>query len=448
MEKSKVYWFGPRCPPSYVVKGQRLFEEAKLYECFKKGDSVAIKIHCGEWSNTGYLRPSIVTGIVEMVKEYGGDPFVTDTTTLLYGPYVGRTQALHQYQTAARNGFTEATLGCPFVVADGDYGTDDVKVEADGNYLRFTYLASAIANADALIALSHFKGHDQGVYGGAIKNIGIGCCSKRGKIATHMNTHPEYGMPGYIFNPEKCGGKECPLYGTCHENCPVDAFKIVKRKPYARWDRESCVGCGGCWFRLGCGVIQFPPNREIVTPAAFADSVAAVIRRLGKDHVGFINYAIDISPACDCAMFSDSWMLPNLGVFASKDIVAVDMACLNAADQAEAVRGSKVFDEGILGEPWLPGQEKFTFVATFPRYQEVSQWIQVNAAVKLGIGSTKYELIEAELDDPQKFVPPRMREHTVGYGLRKKFKLGSPKPDPECYRKTPKVALEELTRKP
>ncbi|MFQ6075549.1 MAG: DUF362 domain-containing protein [Candidatus Bathyarchaeia archaeon] len=449
MEKSKVYWFGPRCPPSYVVKGQRLFEEAELYKCFDKGDIVAMKIHCGEWNNTGYLRPSLVASIVEMVREYGGDPFVTDTTTLLYGPYIGRTQAQHQYKTAARNGFTEATLGCPFIVADGDYGMDDVKVEIDGNYLKFTYLAAAIANADAMIAVSHFKGHITGVFGGAIKNLGIGCCSKRGKAATHLNTHPQYGVYGYAFNPEKCKGEECPLYETCSENCPVGAFKVVKEKPYARWDRESCVGCGGCWYRVrSCDVMEFPANREFVSPAVFADSAAAVIKHLGKDHVGFINYAIDISPSCDCAMFTDSWILPNLGVFASRDMVAIDKACLDAADRAQAVPGSKAFDEGVLDEPWLPGHEKFTFVSIFPNYQEVSQWIQINATAKLGVGSSEYELIEAELEDLRRYNQPPMRDHTTGYRLRNKYRIAAPKPDPECYQKVPKITLEELTKRP
>jgi len=154
---SKVYYFGPRTPPSDVVKGQRLFEVAGLNECFKNGDSVAIKIHCGEWNNTGYLRPSFVAAIVDTVKEYGGDPFVCDTTTCYL---VSRGTGLDMVKTAARNGFTAQTLGCPFIVADGNYGLDEVEVPVkDGILLKRAYMAEAIANADSLIVLTHFKGH-------------------------------------------------------------------------------------------------------------------------------------------------------------------------------------------------------------------------------------------------------------------------------------------------
>ena len=446
--KSKVFFMGPRGPPSTVEKGQRLFEVAGLHECFEKGDRVAIKIHCGEWNNTGYLRPNVVTGIVETVKEYGGDPFVTDTTTLQYNSVGARTTAQDEYRCAARNGFTEATLGCPFIVADGDYGVDDVKVAVEGNVLKATYIASAIANADAMIVLSHFKGHGSGVYGGAIKNVGIGCCSKRGKSVTHLLFHHQYGVDGYRFHPEKCLGNECPRYTICSENCPVDAFRVVDDAPYARWDREQCAGCGGCWYRFGCGVIESPPGREFYTPATFADSAKAAIDLIGAEHVGFISYAIDISPACDCASFSDTWMLPNLGVFASKDIVAIDKACLDASMAVPAIPGSRAFDEGIPDDAGRAGHEHFTYISTFPRFTEVSQWIQVNTAVRLGLGSTDYELIEAIPGVPEKYLLPELKDHPAGYRMRKKFALKSPKPAPGCYQDTVRMAVDELTKTP
>lgn len=448
MEKSKVYWLGPRGNLSDVVKGQLVFEAAGLQECFRRGDRVAIKVHCGEWNNTGYLRPSIVVGIVEAVKEHGGDPFVTDTTTLQYSATAGRTTAQDEYKTAARNGFTEATLGCPFIVADGDYGLDDVEVEVDGNLLRFSYVARSIAEADAMIALTHFKGHPLGVFGGAIKNLGIGCCSKRGKIATHLMTHPRFGVrSGYVFAPEKCKGEDCPVYKTCSENCPVGAFRVTKEPPYAKFDRSKCVGCAGCWFRIGCGVFTYPEDWYSVGPAVYADSAKAVIKVLGEKHVGFVNYAIDISPWCDCAPFSDSWMLPNLGVFASKDIVAIDKACLDASDRVQAVPGTKPYDEGLIGEPWKAGHEHFTY-ASPSRRPEISQWIQINAAVGLGMGSTDYELVEAAPESLHRYNMPRMREHPAGYWLRRKFRVQSPEPDPECYQKEPRIAIERWERKP
>jgi len=449
---SKVYFMGPRAPTgnvalSYVAKGQRIFDAAGLNECFKKGDRVAIKVHCGEWNNTGYLRPSIVAGIVEKVKEYGGDPFVTDTTTLIYGSKLGRVLAQDMYKTAARNGYTEATLGCPFVVADGDYGLDDVKVRVDGNFLNYAYIARAIADADAMIAVTHFKGHTTGVYGGAIKNLGIGCTSKRGKTATHMMTSPLYGIGAtWPFHPEKCRGKDCISYQTCLELCPVGAVKLKENAPYIEWDRKKCVGCGSHWFLFACGVSWYPPDYEYACPAAFADSAAAVVKLLGKEHVGYINFAIDISPWCDCASNTDSWLLPNLGVFASKDLVAIDKACLDAADKAPAVPGSKAYDKGFKDEPWKEGHEKFTYVST--RYPEVSQWIQVNSARSLGLGSTEYELVEVEPGSMYLYVPPQYRDHPTGYALRKRFRIETAEPDLAAYRKKPKVDLNDLKKKP
>ena len=449
MSKSKVYWFEPRGALSTVVKGQRLFELASLNDCFSKGDTVAIKIHCGEWNNTGYLRPSIVSGIVETVKDYGGDPFVCDTTTLYGG---ARTIAQDMYKVAARNGFTSATLGCPFIVADGDMGTDDVKVRVDGNYLNYTYIAKAIANADAMIVLTHFKGHPSGIFGGAMKNVGIGCCSKRGKSVTHLVKHPRYGVPRYTFNPELCKGTDCPIYKSCSESCPTGAFQVVDEKPYARLDLDECSGCLGCTSKTECGVLSVDHDelKEMWQsfPATIPDSAKAVINHLGREHVGFISYAIDISPWCDCMGFTDSYILPNLGVYASKDIVSIDKACLDAADRTEGVPGSKAFDEDIENEPWKAGHEKFTYIPCSNRFKEVSQWIQINAASNIGLGSIDYELIEATPGPPEKYVMPKFREHSWGYIFNRRFKGDMPMPDLDCFKKKPKISIEELTKKP
>jgi uncharacterized Fe-S center protein len=441
MAKTSVYWSDARAPPSYVEKGQKLFEDAGLMDCFRNGDSVAIKAHCGDWNNTGYLRPNIVAGIVESVKEYGGDPFVCDTTTLYWRTRITMQDLL---KTAARNGYTEASLGCPFIVADGDIGLDDVKVSVDGNFFRSTYIARAIADADALIALSHFKGHGMGSYGGAIKNLGIGCCSKRGKIVTHLMLHPTMGLGTWKFNPEKCIGKDCPVYQRCNEDCPVEAFWLTEDKPHAHRDLEKCIGCIDCGIRRGCGVLVRPAGYEQIYPAAFADSAKAVVNILGREHVGYITYAIDISPECDCAGYSDTWILPNFGVFASKDMVAIDKACLDMSDKSEGVAGSALYDEGRPETPWMTGHEKFTNVHD----TVISQWSQINAAVRIGCGSIDYELVEATPAPPMRYTMPKFRDHYPGYRDRRKFRLESLRPDPSCYIEKPKMTLSELTRKP
>jgi len=441
---SKVYYFGPRAPPSDVVKGQRLFEVAGLNECFNKGDSVAVKIHCGEWDNTGYMRPSFIAAIVETVKEYGGDPFVVDTTTCYLA---ARGTGLDLVKTAARNGFTSATLGCPFVVGDGEYGLSEVKVPVKGGILlKHAYMAEAIANADALIVLTHFKGHGEGVYGGAIKNIGIGCSSKQGKSMIHMFQHPHWGWLAHEFHPEKCIGKECPIYDRCGESCPSGAFTLAEGKPYARFDRDTCIGCYECGLRIPCGVFVRPKDsrREEYFPAVIADAAKAYVEHMGRDHVGLINYAIDIAPSCDCVQHSDAWILPNLGVFGSKDAVAIDTACLDLADKSPAVPGSRPFDEELTGEPWMAGHEKFTNIRKVP----LSQWTSINGGILNGLGSAKYELIEAEPGPPERYRAPRLREHPPGYWTRKAFAICRPRVDPDCYLETPRATLEELQRKP
>ncbi len=443
MSIPKVYCFDPRAQMSDVIKGQRLFEVAGLNECFAEGDSVAVKIHCGERNNTGYLRPSLIAGIVETVKEYGGEPFVCDTTTCYLA---SRTTGQDLIRTATRNGFTSQTLGCPFVVADGELGLDEVKAEVNGNFLRYAYFAEAIADADALIVLTHFKGHPGGVYGGALKNLGIGCSSKQGKSIVHLFQHPRWGLPAYQFHPEKCLGTECPVHTKCGENCPTGSFSLKQEKPYAQWDRSTCIGCMECDLRFTCGVVAKPTGSKVnsLFPAAISDAAKAFIDYLGSEHVGFINYALDITPLCDCMTWSDAWILPNLGVFASKDIVAIDTACLDASDMAQAVPGSMPYDEGFSGEPWKNGNEKFTNI----RERPLSQWLTVNAAIKLGLGSSDYELVEATPGAAGRYRDPKLKKHQSGYYTRKAYAIHKPRFEPECYLEAERVTLEELTPRP
>ncbi|MCW3988283.1 MAG: DUF362 domain-containing protein, partial [Candidatus Bathyarchaeota archaeon] len=179
-------------------------------------------------------------------------------------------------------------------------------------------------------------------------------------------------------------------------------------------------------------------------PAAISDAAKAYVDYMGRDHVGFINYAIDITPTCDCVPYSDMHILPNLGVFASKDIIAIDMACLDASVQMQAVPGSRPYDEELEGEPWKAGHEKFTNIMRIP----VSQWSSVNAAIKLGLGSADYELIEAIPGPRERYGQKKYREHHPSYFTRKPFSINKPRFEPECYLEDIKVTLEELSGRP
>jgi len=187
---SKVYYMNDRSTSiqtSLVAKMLTLFDAADFGAMIHPGDVVAIKLHMGEWNNTAYLRPVYVRALVEKIKSLGAEPMVVDTTTLPYWPHASRATSLDYLNTVARNGFTHAAVGCPIVIADGYIGTDDVLIDLpEGFILKEQYIATGIALADSMIALSHFKGHPMGTYGGALKNVGVGCASKRGKLNLHL----------------------------------------------------------------------------------------------------------------------------------------------------------------------------------------------------------------------------------------------------------------------
>ncbi len=196
---SKVYFMDDRyagLPSSLPAKAQQLFDEANLDGCFEPGDSVAVKCHMGEWYNSAYLRPILIRAVADRVKENGGQPFVVETTTAPYYHYCSRSTAQFHLETAAANGFTPQSMGCPIIIADGTYGTEDVRVDIpDGILLKEGFMAKAIADADAMIVVSHFKGHGSGVYGGSIKNVAIGCSSKRGKLNVTSRPTPTWAGP-------------------------------------------------------------------------------------------------------------------------------------------------------------------------------------------------------------------------------------------------------------
>lgn len=443
---SKVYFMDDRysgLTSSLPAKAQQLFDHAGLGECFEAGDSVAIKCHMGEWYNTGYLRPILVRVIVDKVKEHGGIPFVTDTTTAPYSLYGSRSQEQFYLETAAANGFTTESMGCPVIIADGAYGTEDVRVDIpDGILLKEGHLGRAIADADAMIVVSHFKGHGSGVYGGSIKNVAIGCSSKRGKLNVHLTTHPDVGMKYWSFQGENCIGEECPDATACNNLCPVGAIRIVG--DHMEWDQDACIGCFGHqrpFFR--CETWGKEKSQECGKwfLIAMGDAATGYLRQMGPENVGFLTYAVDITPYCDCAHGADRPVIPNLGVFASRDMVAVDVAALDMADKAPGIPGSRAEDK----EAMEPGVEKFTTIIGN------SQWVTANACARLGSGSTDYELVAPPVsDDEAKFVYHRFSpERPSGYYLAKGIeKFGTWLPlGGFKYNSEPSVPYDELTKR-
>jgi hypothetical protein len=428
---------------SIPAKAVQLFEHAQLTECFDPGDSVAIKCHMGEWHNTAYLRPILIRVIVDKVKENGGRPFVTDTTTAPYYFYGSRsTKDLH-LETAARNGFTKESMGCPIIISDGMYGTEDVKVDIpDGVILKEGYLARDIANADSMIVVSHFKGHGSGVYGGSIKNVSIGCSSKRGKINVHLCNHPEVGWKYWTFHGENCIGEECPDATLCNNMCPVGALKI--KKDHAEWSGDACIGCFGHqrpFFRCDLwGREKYEDWRNWFL-IAMGDTASGYVDHIGKENIGYLTYALDIAPACDCVPGSDRPVIPNLGVFASRDMVAIDVAALDMSDEAQGIPGSLAEERDVM----KPGDEKFTGIVG------MSQWITANTCHHHGAGSKEYELVTPPTSEDESafchptFSPKRPSGYYLAKGLEK-FGTWTPSGGFK-YRKTPSISIEELSKR-
>ena len=383
---------------SLIAKTVTVFDAAGLDKLISPGDVVAIKVHCGEWNSSAYLRPVYARAIADRVKEAGGRPFVCDTTTLTYGPFASRANELDLLETAARNGFTSATLGCPFICADGYIGTSDYRVDIpEGYLLKEAYVAQAIAAADVLITLSHFKGHGMGVIGGAIKNLGIGAQSKRGKFNVHMGRHPRYGIGNVVnFNPDAFAGKDRdPEWNIIEDCCPHGLFKITDDEKIA-WDKENCIGCLGCLGVMNPRGI-FEPSQDLfdATDIAIADAALAVTKTVPK--VGFINLAIDVSPKCDCAGFSDVPIVPHLGVFASTDPVAIDQACVDKARHAPGIPGSLSEEMGVDA----PGDRKFDLAGA--AIEGLSEQTTINTGVVIGLGSRKYTMVDVSPAGNDKF---------------------------------------------
>ena len=434
---AKVYFMDDRSQSnqtSLVAKMLTLFDAAGFSDLIKPNDVVAVKLHMGEFNNTAYIRPVYVRALVDKIKSLGGDPMVVDTTTLPYFTYASRVTALDHLKTVARNGFTMASVGCPIVIADGYTGTDDILIDLpEGFILKEQYVGSAIALADSMILLSHFKGHPMGTYGGALKNMGVGCASKRGKLNLHLGGHPRYGLRARPYVPERCIGKECPDFDVCGQICSVGAITVAGDKIV--WDKTKCVGCLACIPLLAmCGVAMMPDDYFDATAAAISDSALAAAKSVNHK-IGYINLALDISPFCDCVTYSDRSIVPNLGVFASWDPVAIDSACLQKATESAGMPGSVAEAKAVM----MPGLPKFTACGSF---MGISQEIQPNVGQKIGLGSREYELIEVPpLDTDEQFTFSRV---PAGAKHSKLFaKKGDIYP-PGGFKRADEVDLEDM----
>lgn len=372
MEASKVYFDDFRAPvgTNLLMKLDRLLRRAGMDQIDFNKKLTAIKIHFGEPGNLSYLRPNYAKVVADLVKELGGIPFLTDCNTL----YAGRRKnALEHMDAAYENGFSPFSTGCQIIIGDGLKGTDDVEVPVvGGTYVKTAKIGRAIMDADVFLSLSHFKGHEATGFGGALKNIGMGCGSRRGKMEQHSSGKPEVDQ------------KHCVGCGMCVKQCAHGAISFSPQRR-AAIDHEKCVGCGRCIGVCNFDAIGNPngcANEDL--NRKMAEYTKAVVDGRPHFHICLVR---DVSPYCDCHGENDAPILPDVGMFASLDPVALDQACVDACLKQTPLPNSLLSDQ--MAAPGFVDLHNH-FLNTTP----ATEWKECLVhAEEMGVGTRTYELI-------------------------------------------------------
>ena len=351
-----------------------LLDRVDLKGKIREKDLVAIKLHFGEKGNTAYVRPIFLRRVVDRVKQYKGKPFLTDTNTLYIGT---RSEAVSHLTTAFENGFTESVVNAPILIADGLRGNSAVKVRIDKPIFKTVSIAHEIYMTDVLITVTHFKGHELSGFGGTLKNLGMGCSSREGKLSQHSNISPQVKW------------KACKGCETCLSWCPQSAISMVSsesgagnKRSIAFIDSKNCIGCGECILACPSGAIQIQWNESIpiFQKKMVEHAYGAVQKKKGKTL--YLNFLTQISPACDCYGYSDTPIVNDIGILSSEDPVAIDQASVDLVNGEPGNRSSN------LPGAWEPGEDKFRAI-----YPKVDWAIQLAYAEEIGMGTREYELI-------------------------------------------------------
>ncbi len=347
---------------SRLTKLAALIKAAGFYDIDFERKYAAIKIHFGEPGNLAFLRPNYAKVVADAVKSKGGKPFLTDCNTM----YVGRRKdAVSHLDAAFENGWSPLTTGCQIIIGDGLKGTDDVLIPVGGELVKEAKIGRAVADADIILSMSHFKMHEETGIGGALKNLGMGCGSRAGKTEMHCDGKPQ-------------SGAKCRACGMCIKNCAQDAIAITEKRAYI--DHGKCVGCGRC-----IGVCPYDAIRTADYSACdklckkISEYALAVVRDKPSFHISFV---MDVTPACDCHAGNDSPVVADVGMFASFDPTALDVACAEAVANAPVLSGSVLDGKKPKGD---------LFKTLYPH----TDWrVGPDHAEKVGLGSTRYKLVK------------------------------------------------------
>ncbi len=348
---------------------ERLYESVGFSESIKPMELVALKTHFGEGGTTRYIRPLFVSKLVECIAKSGSRPFLTDSSTF----YVDkRHNAYEHLKTAMRHGFYPPSIDAPIIIADGLIGADHVEHKVNGKHFSSVRIASAISQANALVVATHFKGHVITGFGGSLKNIGIGCAWRPAKLSIH-------GARAMIS--ERCTG--C---GACITKCHVNAIESQGIGKRPKVDLDTCDNCGEC--TLACYSDAIDPDwrsgslyTKEETEERMVEYAAGALK--GKEGKAvFFNFILDVTPECDCEPWADLPIVPDVGVIASRDPVAVDQASVDLVNKQQGLK------ESLLKSAFEPGGDKFKAL------NGVDWSVQLQYAEAMGLGHRAYELIE------------------------------------------------------
>ena len=354
-----------------AIKLQKLIRAAGIGNIDMDGKFVAIKMHFGEKGNLSFLRPNYARAVVDVVKSLGGKPFLTDCNTMYPG---SRKNALEHLYCAWENGFTPLTVGCPIIIGDGLKGTDDVVVPVvGGEYVKEAYIGRAVMDADIIISLTHFKGHEETGFGGCLKNLGMGCGSRAGKKDQHSHGKAR-------IDRNLCRGCR-----KCQKECANDGLAFDSDKGKMTVDLNHCVGCGRCLGACNFDAISFAEdNANEILCRRIAEYSKAVVDGRPSFHISLV---LDVSPNCDCHPENDVPILPDVGMFASFDPVALDWACVDACLKSTPLPGGQLYEN----------MHKKGFVDCHDHFKNStpeSEWRAcLEQAEKIGLGFREYELV-------------------------------------------------------